>query len=191
MEVVTTGGVLQAVPKVSESSILDSNKEFKKIRHCTLTQKIIRYSMKFPTCTMANKTRNLLVTLVVVGLLGLVGVMEVKRQAVSAQLLKLTSEFEETQGADAKAQNQELADQIIDQVRTMYNLPEGIEPTVATIVDIELLREKNPFYDKAENGDHLLVTADRAILFSSSKNMILDVIPVQLQDQTAPGGSEE
>ncbi len=140
---------------------------------------------------MANKTRNLLVTLVVVGLLGLVGVMEVKRQAVSAQLLKLTSEFEETQGADAKAQNQELADQIIDQVRTMYNLPEGIEPTVATIVDIELLREKNPFYDKAENGDHLLVTADRAILFSSSKNMILDVIPVQLQDQTAPGGSEE
>ena len=56
-----------------------------------------------------------------------------------------------------------------------------VEPTVATIVNVEELRKNNAFYNKAENGDHLVVTTERAILYDPDEDIILDVIPVQLQ----------
>lgn len=78
-------------------------------------------------------------------------------------------------------QNQEEADRIVAQLRKIYSIPEDIDPTVATIVDVETLRERNPFYASAQNGDHLIVTLERAILYSSEKGQILDVVPIQVQ----------
>jgi len=82
-------------------------------------------------------------------------------------------------------QNQERAQQIIAEVRKLIDIPEDVEPTVATIVDVNALRAQNPFYEKAENGDHLIVTPERAILFSSKTGKIIDVVPVQLQPAAA------
>ncbi|MBT4119868.1 MAG: hypothetical protein HOE29_03035, partial [Candidatus Peribacter sp.] len=70
------------------------------------------------------------------------------------------------------------------------DIPEDIEPTVATIVDVEILKEKNPFYAKAENGDHLIVTPTRAILYSSKTKKIIDVVPVQLEPVAGEGSAE-
>ena len=76
-------------------------------------------------------------------------------------------------------QDREKAARIVEKVRRLMEIGD-IEPTVATIVDVEKLRERNPFYNKAENGDFLIVTAERAILFSEKQNKILDVVPVQV-----------
>ncbi len=138
---------------------------------------------------MANR-RSALVSLTIMLLLALVAVSEVKRQAVLAQLQQLTVRLEQVQlGGEQGARNQELAKKIIAEVRELIEIPSDVEPTVATIVDIEVLRSRNPFYGKAENGDHLLVTRDRAILYSSAKKKILDVVPVQLEAAQAAGGS--
>lgn len=133
-----------------------------------------------------SKSRGILVTLIVLSLLGLVAAIEIKRQAVSAQLKEMTGHLQDMK-FDGKTKNQETADQIISEVRKLIDIDEGIEPTVATIVNIEMLRNKNPFYAKASNGDHLIVTPTRAILYSSVTKKIIDVVPVQLEP--VAGGS--
>jgi hypothetical protein len=135
------------------------------------------------------KKRSFLVSLVVLSLLGLVAVVELKRQAISAQLSDITEHLQEMK-FDDPTKNQETADLIVKELRNLMDIPEDIEPTVATIVDVEILRKKNPFYAKAENGDHLIVTPTRAILYSSKTKKIIDVAPVQLKP-VAGGSAEE
>ena len=60
-----------------------------------------------------------------------------------------------------------------------------MQPTVATIVDVESLRKRNSFYNKAKNGDYLIVTNERAILFDAKANVILDMVPVQLEQPSS------
>ena len=125
-----------------------------------------------------------------VALLVLVGVLEVKRQTISAQLTNMTNVLEEYQ-SQGEEENKALAETIINDVRKLIDIPEDVEPTVATIIDVDLLKAKNPFYNKASNGDHLIVTPDRAILYSSARKVILDVAPVQLEPVKAEDGGEE
>ena len=61
----------------------------------------------------------------------------------------------------------------------------SIQPTVATIVDVNALRARNDFYKNAKNGDYLIVTPNRAILYDPNRDMIIDVVPVQLQTPAA------
>ncbi|PIR53825.1 hypothetical protein COU75_04015 [Candidatus Peregrinibacteria bacterium CG10_big_fil_rev_8_21_14_0_10_42_8] len=134
--------------------------------------------------------RSSLVVTMLVALLVLVGVLEVKRQTISAQLTNMTNVLEEYQ-SQGEEENKALAETIINDVRKLIDIPEDVEPTVATIIDVDLLKAKNPFYNKASNGDHLIVTPDRAILYSSARKVILDVAPVQLEPVKAEDGGEE
>lgn len=135
---------------------------------------------------MSSK-KSITVTVGVIALIGVAAVVQMNKDQLSAQLENVTSTAPSAQDADAE-KSKEAAAKIISEVRKLIDIPEDIDPTVATIIDIELLREKNPFYSKAENGDHLVVTPTRAILYSSAQNKILDVVPVQLQP--TEGGSE-
>lgn len=124
--------------------------------------------------------RKLLSLLFIVALVVLVFTLEMRRREAQAQLEQLTVRLEQLQGGNTQ-QNQEAARRVIDLVKRHIAIPDGVEPTVATIVDVEALRQRNPFYLKAENGDHLVVTTERAILYDPDEDVILDVIPVQLQ----------
>lgn len=135
------------------------------------------------------KSRGILVTLIVLSLLGLVAALEVKRQAVSAQLQEMTGHLQDME-FDDKTKSQETADQIVREIRKLMDIPEDINPTVATIVDVEILRKKNPFYANASNGDHLVVTPTRAILYSSVTKRIIDVVPVQLEPVAGGGAGD-
>lgn len=132
--------------------------------------------------------RKALVITIIVGLVALAGVLEIKRQAVTAQLQQLTVQLQQQPG---NQQNQELAGKIITEVRLLIDIPEDVQPTVATIVDVDALREQNSFYDKAENGDHLVVTPTRAILYRPGEKKIIDVVPVQLEQQPPAAGEEK
>ncbi len=123
--------------------------------------------------------------LAIVALVALVIVIDMQRRAAEQQLQALSVRLEQVTSGGNQAQNREAAKAIVDKVRKLYTLPADIEPTVATIVDVDELRKRNPFYNKAENGDYLIVTTERAILYDPDNNVILDVVPVQIQ-QEAP-----
>ncbi len=115
----------------------------------------------------------------IVGLIGLVVFLDMRRRQAEQQVTELSMKVDQQTGNPA--QNQAQAKEIVDRVRKLYEIPQGVEPTVATIVDVNQLRVRNAFYNKAKNGDHLIVTNDRAILYDPVANKIIDVVPVQIE----------
>lgn len=134
-----------------------------------------------------KSSRKALVAVAVIALVALVLVLDMQRREAEKQLKSLSVRLEQLQTGNTQ-QNREAAQRIVREVRKLISIPEDVEPTVATIIDVETLRERNPFYEKAENGNHLIVTAERAILYDSNKKIIVDVVPVQVQQQQAPTG---
>ena len=82
----------------------------------------------------------------------------------------------------AKEETQKL----LSRVGTLIELPEGEEPTIATISDRDKLADQ-PFFARAKNGDKLIIynNAKRAILYDPIANKIIDVAPVNIGTQSA------
>lgn len=80
-------------------------------------------------------------------------------------------------------------------VGTFLELPSGEEPTIATVVDREKLRNQS-FFNSSENGDKVLIysIAQKAILYRPSTQKVVEVAPIyfnkeqldQVQAPTAP-----
>lgn len=128
--------------------------------------------------------KKLLTLVLVIGLAVLAYMNYTKRVQLAMELKKLSVKMEQLETGNSP-ENVAQAQAIIDKVRQHINIPEDVEPTVATIVDVDALKSRNEFYANAKNGDHLIVTPTRAILYDPDKDMILDVVPVQLQSDTA------
>lgn len=131
--------------------------------------------------------KKLLTVVLVVALAVLAFVNYTKRVELAMELKKLSVQMEQLQGGN-NPENVEEAKRIIEKVRQHIDIPTDVEPTVATIVDVEALKARNEFYKNAKNGDNLIVTPTRAILYDVERDMIIDVVPVQLQppaDQAA------
>jgi hypothetical protein len=124
-----------------------------------------------------SKAGKFLGVLIVIGLIALVVVLDMRRRQAEQKLQELSVQYDQT----GQAQNKEAAKAIVDRVRRLYTIPDDVDPTVATIVDVNQLRARNSFYNKAKNGDHLIVTNDRAILYDPTADKIIDVVPVQIQ----------
>lgn len=134
-----------------------------------------------PEAEKKTSHKKILSYVVITALVGLVFTLEVKRQEANTELAALTDRIEDQSGQGRQNQNREEAKKIVEKVRALITIPDDIEPTVATIIDVEALRERNPFYNVAENGDHLIVTTDRAIIVDADVTIIKDVVPVQIQ----------
>ncbi len=126
----------------------------------------------------------ILFPLLVIALIVLVVVLDNQRRQAETELKNLTVRLEQLQGNNQE--NQERAKQIVERVRALIDIPTDVTPTVATIVDVDKLRLQNPFYQNAKNGDFLVVTPTRAILFDAKRGVIIDVVPVQIQPNTPP-----
>ena len=141
-----------------------------------------------PTVTSSAGTRKLLAFILVTALVILAYVNYSKRVRLAADLKKLSVQMEQLKTGN-DPQNVATARAIVDRVRKHFMVPENVDPTVATIVDVETLKTKNDFYKNAKNGDHLIVTATRAILYDPDKDIVIDVFPVQIQPQAAAASS--
>lgn len=133
-------------------------------------------------------SRKLLSFILVVALAVLAYVNYTKRVQLASDLKKLSVEMEQLQTGNSP-QNVAAAKQIVEKVRKHIIVSTAVEPTVATIVDVKTLKARNDFYKDAKNGDNLIVTPTRAILYDPDKDIIIDVIPVQLTAQTASSSS--
>lgn len=117
-----------------------------------------------------------ILAVLVIVLLAFVIVLDGRRREAEESLRRVSVRLEQVQG-----QKKELAQQVMAKVRKHIVLPTDPEPTVATIVDVEKLRKQNAFYKKAENGYHLILTTDRAVLYDPKRDIVVDVAPVQIQ----------
>lgn len=133
-------------------------------------------------------SRKLLSFLLIIALAVLAYVNYTKRVKLATDLKKLSVQMEQLQTGN-NPQNVEAAKAIVDRVRKHIVIPTAIDPTVATIVDVATLKARNEFYKDAKNGDNLIVTPTRAILYDPDKDIILDVVPVQLTPQTGASSS--
>lgn len=82
------------------------------------------------------------------------------------------------------ADTKEIED-LVEQIGQVMLLPEGM-PTLATVTDREKLAEQ-PFFQKAENGDKVLIYSEsgRAILYRPSQKKIVDVTVVNVNQPQA------
>ena len=87
---------------------------------------------------------------------------------------------------DVQAISDEETQKVIESVGRHLKLPDET-PTMATIIEVDQLKQANPeFYAYAENGDKLLLYAQRAILYDPEGDIILNVAPI-IQEPTTDG----
>ena len=78
-----------------------------------------------------------------------------------------------------KAREENL--KLVEQVGQLVVLPEGEEPTIATVTDPSKLADQ-PFFANARTGDKVLIyqTAARAILYRPADNKVIEIAPLTL-----------
>lgn len=76
---------------------------------------------------------------------------------------------------------------ITAQIGKLMELPAGEEPTIATILDKEKLKDQ-PFYARSENGDKIIIYAQakKAILYRPSTKKIIDTAPLNIDPPANP-----
>lgn len=74
--------------------------------------------------------------------------------------------------------------QLTDQLSKLVVLPTDEDPVVATVTDKEKLKDQ-PVFAKAENGDKIVIyaKAQKAYIYRPSKNVLVDVVPVNIGNQ--------
>lgn len=87
------------------------------------------------------------------------------------------------------AQVQSDIDSLVTEVGKLIVLPADERPTVATISDVEKVKDQ-PFFKNAQNGDKVLIytNARKAILYRESEKKVIEVGAVNI-NQATPSAS--
>jgi hypothetical protein len=110
-------------------------------------------------------------------MIGAVVLIVVLLAIIGALTLKYTNLKKDPQAA-AKA----TTSKILNKVGELYELPTGEEPTVAQVQDKAKLRDQ-PFFEKAQNGDYILVYTKNklAIIYREKINKLINVGPINTE----------
>lgn len=131
----------------------------------------------------------MLVVLAILVLLGLFVWAEKNRRQAAHELEATQKQLEELKKSTSGS-GDAVAKEVLDKVSHLINIPIDPRPTVAKINDIEKLREANSFFNAAKNGDYLILTGSRAILYNPDKNIVIDVAPFKVNSESpTPSGS--
>lgn len=101
------------------------------------------------------------------------------------------------QGGNGQAQqqstaaNQAAVKALVTKVGQLMVLPTNETPTVATVVDPNLLKSQ-PFFANAQKGDAVLIytSSKVAILYDPSVNKIVNVAPITIGSPTTSPGTK-
>ncbi len=69
---------------------------------------------------------------------------------------------------------------LLKKIDQILDIPRDTVPVIATIKDVQTLREEQKFYEGAKNGDKLLIYPEsgKAIIYSEEREKIVNVGPV-------------
>lgn len=89
--------------------------------------------------------------------------------------------FQAVKSNDPQKITQKEIELLVSRVGKLIVLPEGEQPTMATVTDPEKLKDQ-PFFSKAKNGDKVLIytNARKAILYDPTQNKIIEVAPLNI-----------
>ena len=93
---------------------------------------------------------------------------------------------------DNKEQTEEVLqkenNELLEKISNHYLLPVGEEPMIATVTDADMLSVEQEFYKDVENGDKVIlyIQNQRAIIYSPTKDVIINVGPIISDDSTDP-----
>lgn len=134
----------------------------------------------FPSVNLLQKLMLVLVVLAILGV-GAGGFFFYQYQKTNKELQTI-----KTDPNTLKQAAQEEVKKLIEEVGKLISLPEGEEPTVATVTDVEKLKDQ-PFFSKAKNGDKVIIytQAKKAILYDPIARKIVDVAPVNIGTSSA------
>lgn len=112
--------------------------------------------------------------------------MAVRSNEEAKKLRQQISELEQQNQQQGQAKPEEVK-RLVEEVNKLIALPEGEEPSVATISDKDKLGDV-AFFAKADNGDKILIytQARRAYLYRPSENRILEVATLNLTASPSP-----
>lgn len=90
---------------------------------------------------------------------------------------------------DPQAFNRQEIKSVTEKLSSFIELPKDEEPTIATILDKEKIKDQ--FFDKAENGDKLLIytRSGRAILYRPEINKVINFGTVNISTPSASNTS--
>lgn len=76
--------------------------------------------------------------------------------------------------------------QLVKEVSALIKLPENETPSVATVTDVDKVKEQ-PFFSQSQNGDKVLIysQAKKAILYRPSEKRLVDVAPINIPDTSS------
>lgn len=125
---------------------------------------------------MVGKYKNLVSTLAILAIIG-IGIsafLFYQYQKTQKELQAIKKITTASQGA-----NNDQLSKILAEVSKIMKLPEGEVPTMATISDVNKLKDQ-PFFKNSKNGDILLVynKAGKAILYNPADKKIVEVAPI-------------
>lgn len=85
---------------------------------------------------------------------------------------------------DPQAVAQKEIEQLVLRIGTLIVLPEGEQPTIATVTDPEKLQDQQ-FFTNAKQGYKVLIytNARKAILYDPAQNKIIEVAPLNIGSQ--------
>ncbi len=93
--------------------------------------------------------------------------------------------------ADLRDARTQTKSQLVEEIGKMIILPEGEEPTIATVVDPELLRGQ-PFFKNAKAGDRVLIYSkdSRAVLYDPVAKRVVEIgyLNTELTETGLPEG---
>ena len=115
--------------------------------------------------------------------LPLLGILVVVLAGVSFKFYQELRQLKENPNKVA----QEEVRALVARVGHLLVLPEGEDPTVATVNETEKLKEQ-PFFEKAKKGDKVLIytNAKKAVLYDPVANKIVEVAPINIGPPAAP-----
>lgn len=89
--------------------------------------------------------------------------------------------------------DQEQIDKIIEKVSDHYLLPQGENPVIATVTDAAVLSTEQEFYKDVVNGDNIIlfIESKRAIIYSPSRDIVVNVGPIVSDEEEAVAPVEE
>lgn len=81
------------------------------------------------------------------------------------------------------------AKMIVGKLQKLMQTP-AEEPLVATITDAEKLKQNEPFYKNAQNGDKVIIWKEKAVIYRQESNKIVDFGVVIRQPQAQVAGDQ-